>query len=608
MKLLYLWIISFTSLSLAVNPHRLVSSRLKQSIIPPRQWRRHSSPPPGSRIELRIGLTQPHIHILENHIQEISDPDHERYGQHLSKNEVENLVAPSNETVHLVHEWLSSHGIEDADMSRTPAKDWVVVNLPISLVEKMLDTNYSVWQHADGHFTIRTTRYSLPEYLLDHIDLVQPTTMFARFSNMRTTMYRATDKLAVGQIQGSSRYELLTPSLDSQPNCNHTVTLQCLQSLYDIAGYKPQAYSRNSIGLTGYLEQYANQEDLKLFLADQNPGASNASFDVKLIDGGLNNQSSQAAGDEANLDVQFALGLSYPTPGTFYSTGGEPPFKPDLGTESDTNEPYAKWLDFILSQDNPPLTISTSYGDHEQTVPEDYARRTCQRFMELGARGVTLTFSSGDGGVGDGNPDPGYQTCITNDGKNETRFLPVFPSSCPYVTSVGGTRGIPEEAVFFSGGGFSNIFTRPWYQSEAVDEFLNKLGENTYSGLFNRSGRAYPDVSAQGLNFRVFIGGKPYLISGTSASSPTFAGIIALLNDARLSVGLPALGFLNPLLYKRGTEALNDITVGNNPGCGTNGFNATQGWDPVTGLGTPNFNKLKEIVLESQMWTMSNRK
>ena len=88
-------------------------------------------------------------------------------------------------------------------------------------------------------------------------------------------------------------------------------------------------------------------------------------------------------------------------------------------------------------------------------------------------------------------------------------------------------------------------------------------------------------------------------IGGTSASAPTFAGIVSLLNSARLSKGLRPLGFLNPLVYA--IEALdpgafNDITTGNNPGCGTPGFNATRGWDPVTGVGTPNFGKLKDIV------------
>jgi tripeptidyl-peptidase-1 len=93
------------------------------------------------------------------------------------------------------------------------------------------------------------------------------------------------------------------------------------------------------------------------------------------------------------------------------------------------------------------------------------------------------------------------------------------------------------------------------------------------------------------------------------------AAIIALLNDARFRVGKGPLGFINPLLYAIGFTALNDITGGGSVGCnGVNGqtgapvpgggivpyamWNATSGWDPVTGLGTPNFQKLKELVLK----------
>ena len=104
------------------------------------------------------------------------------------------------------------------------------------------------------------------------------------------------------------------------------------------------------------------------------------------------------------------------------------------------------------------------------------------------------------------------------------------------------------------------------------------------------------------------------MIGGTSASSPTFAGIVALLNDARIAAGKPPLGFLNPLIYSKGTAAFNDITVGSNPGCGTQGFSCAVGWDAgkfddthsptlfilfslVTGLGTPNFGLLQAVVL-----------
>ena len=73
--------------------------------------------------------------------------------------------------------------------------------------------------------------------------------------------------------------------------------------------------------------------------------------------------------------------------------------------------------------------------------------------------------------------------------------------------------------------------------------------------------------------------------------------MISLLNDALITAKHPPLGFLNPWLYSGGYKGLNDIVGGNNPGCGTPGFTAIKGWDPVTGLGTPNFGLLKDLVL-----------
>lgn len=168
------------------------------------------------------------------------------------------------------------------------------------------------------------------------------------------------------------------------------------------------------------------------------------------------------------------------------------------------------------------------------------------------------------------------------------------------VTSIGGTENVaPEVAVtrFPSGGGFSNYFERPSYQTSDVQAYVNALPNGTYTGLYNPSGRAFPDVAAQGDRYRIWLKGSPRSIGGTSASSPAFAGLVALLNDARFAKGKKSLGFLNPLIYSAKARGVwNDVTVGKNPGCGTQGFNATKGWDPVTGLGTMNFAKLLAIV------------
>ncbi|KAF8969345.1 peptidase S8/S53 domain-containing protein [Flammula alnicola] len=459
----------------------------------------------------------------------------------------------------------------DGDLVRSPAKDWVTLKVPVSMAEKMLDTKYHVWKHTEsGDYLVRTTSYSLPTNLHDHVELVQPTTMFGRFKPEKSDIFSATpipDSLIQATKGGSPVNAASGVTVD--PSCNSIITITCLQQLYNAVGFTPSAKG-NSVGITGYLEQFANQQDLQSFFADQRPDALNSSFKFVSVAGGLNNQSLAEAGDEANLDVQFAFGLSHPISPTFFSTAGMPPFIPDIGTPEDTNEPYTNWLDFILSHPSPPLAISTSYGDDEQTVPFSFAQRVCAGFAQLGARGVSLMFSSGDGG------------CFTNDGRNQTKFIPGFPASYDHTH--------PEVAVsrFFSGGGFSNFFARPSYQDKDVPAYLDTLPKGTYAGLFNPF--AIPDVAAQSDLFKVFIGGQAFLIGGTSASSPAFTGFVALLND-------PSLGFLNPFLYSKGFEGLNDITIGNNAGCGTPGFNASKGWDPVTGLGTPNFGKLKEIVL-----------
>ncbi|KAH9005507.1 tripeptidyl peptidase A [Lactarius hatsudake] len=573
---------------------------LRQSIASPRNWVDLGRAPPTHLIPLRIALPRPRFLELEGHLTEISDPLHERYGKHLSKEDVEALVAPDASSVDAVHEWLESHGIKKEACHRSPAGDWVTVRLPVAQAEKMLGTEFRVWKHTqDGDILVRTTEYSLPAHLDEHIELIQPTTAFNRAKGQRTTFrFSPAPEMASSSLSSDDKISVAGSGVTVDASCNTTITVSCLKQLYNAVDYVPQATDKNAIALTGYLEQFANFADLQQFYVDQVPAAINTSFDVVLINGGLNNQTLGDAGAEADLDVQFALGISFPTPGTFYSTGGSPPFNPDADTPTDTNEPYLDWLNFILAQPKIPQVISTSYGDDEQTVPVDFARRVCGEFAQLGARGVSLLFSSGDGGVGDGDPDPATQTCFTNDGKNQTKFIPGFPASCPFVTAVGGTVHIPEVAVDFSGGGFSNYFSRPIWQDVAVGKFLASLPNGTYAGLFNPSGRAIPDVSGQADFFRIFFQGRAVHIGGTSASSPSIAAFISLLNDARIAAGKPSLGFLNPLIYALNGVGFNDITAGNAPGCGTPGFNATAGWDPVTGFGTPDFGKLKDIVLK----------
>lgn len=158
----------------------------------------------------------------------------------------------------------------------------------------------------------------------------------------------------------------------------------------------------------------------------------------------------------------------------------------------------------------------------------------------------------------------------------------------------------------FSSGGFSDIWPRPLYQELAVTRYLRTHLKDKWKGLYNPGGRGFPDVAAQGVRYHVFDNNQDRLVSGTSASAPTFAALISLLNNARLGKGLPPLGFLNPWLYSIGQAGLTDIIHAGSTGCTGKdmysglptpfvpyaSWNATRGWDPVTGLGTPLFDKL----------------
>ena len=111
------------------------------------------------------------------------------------------------------------------------------------------------------------------------------------------------------------------------------------------------------------------------------------------------------------------------------------------------------------------------------------------------------------------------------------------------------------------------------------------------AGAFPPKGRATPDVSALGEGYQVIRNGKVLAEGGTSASTPVFAAVVSLLNEARTNAGKPQMGFLNPFLYAN-ADAFFDVTVGSNRGVDPYGFNCSKGWDPVTGLGTPKFDRL----------------
>ncbi|OAL52778.1 tripeptidyl-peptidase 1 precursor [Pyrenochaeta sp. DS3sAY3a] len=586
---------------------------VKETHFVPKEWTKLERAHGDKTIQLQIGLKQGRFDELDRHLHEVSDPDHSRYGQHLSADEVDELVAPTSETHDLVHDWLLENGIDVEELGYSTAKDWIIVHLPISRVESLLDTEYHNYKHKDGSVVARTTTWSLPRHLHDHIDAIQPTNSFFRGAAREATWVSESVEVP------ASYQEPKNSSIAAV--CNVTsVTPECFQTLYSTKWYKTQASDKNSIGFTNYLGEIPIRPDTKLFLQKYRPEAVSQAYAFKQysIDNGpvqdgpltYNQSTVEGISREANLDVQAISGISWKTPIISYSTGGQPPFIPDISTPENTNEPYLAWVNWLLQQKSIPKVISTSYGEPEQTIPRSYAERVCKQFAQVGARGTTMFFSSGDRGLG------GTDTCYTNDGKKTYKFQPDFPTSCPYITAVGATMNFePEESayraarntsagfrdLYSSGSGFSDYFPRPSWQDDVVPEYVEGLGD-LYDGLYNKEGRAYPDLSAQGLYFAYFWNGTEGVISGTSASTPLTAGIFSLVNDALIASGRPALGWINPWLYKKGYKGLTDITKGFSYGCNVQGFPVKEGWDPITGFGTPDFPKLLRLAGAKGHW------
>ncbi|KAF8273325.1 peptidase S8/S53 domain-containing protein [Lactarius quietus] len=553
----------------------------------PSNWESLGPPFFNTTIDLHIALQPQHQNALIDALYEVSTPGNPKhvitntppYGAHLSKEQVAQLVAPHRDTLDLVNSWLKYHGIPSSSISVSHGGGWLTVAaVPVFQANEMLGASYQRYRESGTNDTsiLRTIGYALPAVLHEHVRTVVPTTCFASMRTpLQSTQGHSVDETAdmASRETGKTRDNPIKPT--------------DLRWLYRTAAYVPAAPDKNALGVLGYAKDYPNPADLEMFMTLYRPNAIDATYKVVRVNGGAYNLRRPTV--EGNQNIQYASVMAYPTPVTFYSVGGRKVITPGTNIPG-PGDAMLEWLQYVIAQPDVPKTISISYGIYEKNLPLEYATAICDLYAQLGTLGVTVLLPSGNDGVGY------YRDCQTNVG---VQFIPEFPASCPYVTSVGGTTSGTlasqgrETAADLSGGGFSNYFRRPPYQNEVVPKFLEHLGSQ-YAGMFNAHGRGIPDISAQALNFIYIKFQRLYITSGTSSATRcTAAGVISLLNDYLLSTNRAPLGFLNPLLYGDLRRAMNDITSGSNPGCNTPGFSAIRGWDPVTGLGTPDFLNLQ---------------
>ncbi|KAL7796027.1 subtilisin-like protein [Trichoderma ceciliae] len=578
-------------LFLAVNALTAANPILKPSLGPPEDAQ------PAQVVQITIVLRPECRQLLEQTLYDVSNPSSRRYGRHLGREEAKALLRPQKTSVDAVRRWLSQAGIPVDEMSTDG--QFMRVQAIAERAEALLGVSCN---ETLGSQTIAVS--SLPGEVQGHVMTVQYAPI------QRRTAYPVDKSNAPPFANQDPKHDHLeqpwTEGHADLEECASKITPACLKKLYHVGDYHAKHEKKNLFGIVGFDGQAAQYDELNEFLHMFAPYSANASFSVESVNGGENPQGNDVPAGEANADVQYAVAVAYDVPVRFYATAGENhDLIPDLDLadrENEYLEPYLEFASHLLNLDDAelPRVVSISYGANEQLFPKPYAQQVCDMFGQLGTRGVSIVVASGDLGPG--------ESCQSNDGTGRPKFLPSFPATCPYVTSVGSTQGVgPEVAASFSSGGFSDYFARPEWQDEAVEEYLG-LHEDEWRGYYNPRGRGFPDVAAQGVNYRFRSHGMDDLTSGTSVSSPVFAALIALLNDRRSKSGLSSMGFLNPWIYSIGNHAFTDITESRSVGCSGHsrsgsespvipnaGWSAVPGWDPVTGWGTPLFDRMMSL-------------
>ncbi|KAL6065020.1 Peptidase S53 domain-containing protein [Balamuthia mandrillaris] len=503
-------------------------------------------------LTLYAALKERNLEYFEKLALAIADPDSPAYGRQLSLKEVTELTAPEQESVDQVVAWLSRHGVTDYEVMAS--RSFIRFKATVEQAERLLNCQFRTFSHvlSPAKTVLRChTPSFLEEGVHPLIDFIEPVHGFPRLKNVRDP----SANVAASNQKGKDKNVNVTPTL--------------IRQIYNVTVGTPNLGVNNTQAVWEDQDDYSTS-DLQKFFRSFAPNLVGQKV-VKDL-GDAENDPHDPGEGEAALDLQYIMAMGSFCPTYYY-----------LYKEDDIFDAFLRWVTDLASDPRPPLIHSVSYGEYGGDYPNATVQRISNEWMKLGARGVSILVASGDDGVG------------CND--NCTKFEFPYPSS-PWITLVGGTvvkqnsSGQKYEVGWDgSSGGFSADFSIPSWQAADVAYYL-KNAPNLPTSYFNGNGRGLPDISAPADYVQIVLGGYTQSIGGTSCSAPILSGLFSLINGYRIKANKSPLGYLNPMLYalaKKIPAAYHDITEGSNPDGCCPGFPCYKGWDPVTGLGTPNF-------------------
>jgi kumamolisin len=339
------------------------------------------------------------------------------------------------------------------------------------------------------------------------------------------------------------------------------------------------AYNASGLGVTGagqkigiVIDTFPSPSDLVQFWQGNGIAQSLSNIEEVQVVGGI----LPSPSGEETLDVEWSSGMAPGAKVRVYATTDLRFVHLDQGYQAILND---------LSSQPELHQVSLSYGLGELYISTAQMETDTQYFASLAARGVTVLVSTGDGGSSPGSSG-GFKD---NSGPVQIES----PANDPSVTAVGGTSlylnsangAVASESAWFYGGGGSSIF-------------FGRPGWQTGAGVPAGSYRTVPDVaSVADLNTGgyLILDGQLLTVGGTSWGAPVWAGICAMINQARANLSEGPLALLGPKIYVlNGTSSFRDITTGTNGFGGV--YDAGPFYDLCTGLGVPSVSSLVQAL------------
>jgi kumamolisin len=500
---------------------------------------------PDERIEvtLRLRPKTPLSHALTT--TRAADDTHPTRRRYLSREEFAASHGADPADVAAVAAFTKAHGL--AVVESDAARRSVVLSGTVQAMDAAFGVTLQQFEHAGGSYRGRVGVVSVPADLADIVEGV----------------FGLDDRPAA-----DPHFQRYQPATGLRSVAAASFTPTALARLYDFP-----ADADGSGQCIGIIELGGGYQpaDLKTYFASL--GVGNPTVRAVLVDHAKNHPTNADSADgEVLLDIEVAGAIApKATIAVYFAPNTTQGFLDAITTA-------------VHDTDNKPSVISISWGSAESNWTTQAMTQFDQAFQAAAAMGVTICVASGDTGSSDG----------VSDGKPHVDF----PASSPNVLACGGTKllassatAIASEVVWnegaatsATGGGVSAFFALPAYQSEA--------GVPVSAGAGGKPGRGVPDVAGDAdpaTGYEVRVDGQNFVIGGTSAVAPLWAGLIALTNQ---KLGRP-VGLLNPLLYGslQGKGVTHDITSGNN-----GSYAARPGWDPCTGWGSPDGAKLLEAL------------